>query len=88
MATLVPRMARRSGGLPPADCALQATALDQLLCHPKETIMHANNSVVVMAHGSTGEVADAKEILAGAPASRVDVHLAPAAKNVPVAVHA
>ncbi|WP_370674301.1 general stress protein [Pleomorphomonas sp. PLEO] len=60
---------------------------------PKDSVLEYESAIradsfVVMAHGSADEVAKAKEILSGASASRVDVHLAPAAKNVPVAVHA
>lgn len=49
-----------------------------------ETAIRAD-SFVVMACGDADQVAQAKEILAGTPASRIDAHLAPATKGAPVA---
>ena len=46
------------------------------------------DSFVVMVHGDTDEVAQAKETLTGASATRVDVHLAPVTQNAPAALPA
>ena len=41
------------------------------------------DSFVVMACGDADQMAQAREILAGTPASRIDAHLAPAPKDAP-----